>query len=112
MKTEKALNSQNNLEQEQSWKHHIPDFKIYYKGILKHRGEEARWWKSRRTHSPSPTNTTKKHIYRINDSHRTATNCWQKNLNSNNGKNFVTLLGKTREKRRVREGESELDGCS
>ena len=54
----------------------------------------------------------KKHIYRINDSHRTATNRWQKNLNSNNGKNFVTLVGKTREKRRVREGESELDGHS
>ena len=70
---------------------------------------EKRWWKSRGTHSPSPTNTTKKHIYRINDSHRTATNRWQKNLNSNNGKKFVTLLGKTREKRRVREGESELD---
>ena len=51
----------------------------------------------------------KKHIYRINDSHRTATNCWQKNLSSNNGKNFGTLLGKTREKRQVREGESELD---
>ena len=48
----------------------------------------------------------------INDSHRTATNCWQKNLNSNNGKKFVTLLGKTREKRRVREGESKLDRCS
>ena len=54
----------------------------------------------------------KKHIYGINDSHRTATNRWQKNLSSNNGKNFVTLLGKTREKRRVREGESELDGLS
>ena len=40
---------------------------------------------------------------------RTATNCWQKNLNSNNGKKFVTLLGKTREKRRVTEGESERD---
>ena len=54
----------------------------------------------------------KKHIYRINDSHRTATNRWQKNLNSNNGKKFVTLLGKTRKKRRVREGESKLDGRS
>ena len=71
---------------------------------------EARWQKSRGTRSPSPTNTKKKkHIYRINDSHRTATNRWQKNLNSNNGKKFVTLLGKIREKRRVREGESELD---
>ena len=59
---------------------------------------------------PSPTNTHKKHIYRMNNLHRTATNHWQKNLNSNNGKKFVTLLGKTREKRRVREGESELDG--
>ena len=28
---------------------------------------------------------------------------------SYNGKNFVTLLGKIREKRRVRERESELD---
>ena len=60
----------------------------------------------------SHKHTKKTHIYRINDSHRTATNCWQKNLNSNNGKNFVTLLGKTREKRRVREGESEMDGHS
>ena len=51
---------------------------------------------------------TQKHIYRINDSHKTATNSWQKNLNSNNGKKFLTLLGKTREKR-VREGESKLD---
>ena len=25
--------------------------------------DEARWWKSRGTCSPSPTNTTKKHIY-------------------------------------------------
>ena len=77
------------------------------------RGEEVRWWKSRGTRSPSPTNTTKKpHIYRINNSHRTATNRWQKNLNSNNGKKFMTLLGKTRKKRRVREGETKLDGCS
>ena len=62
--------------------------------------DEKRWWKSRGTCSPSPSNTTttKKHIYRINYSYRTATNHWQMNLNSNNGKNFVTLLGKTREK--------------
>ena len=60
----------------------------------------------------SHKHTPKKHIYRINESHRTATNRWQKNLNSNNGKNLVTLPGKTREKRRVREGESELDRCS
>ena len=53
--------------------------------------------------SPTNTTTTKKHMYRINNSHRTATNCWQKNLNSNNGKNFVAFLGKTREKR-VRKG--------
>ena len=60
---------------------------------------------------PSPTHTTKKkHIYRINDSHRTATNHWRKNLKSNNGKKFVTLPGKTRENRRGREGESELEG--
>ena len=51
----------------------------------------------------------KKHIYSLNDSHRTAANRWQKNLNANNGKNLMILLGKTREKRRVREGESELD---
>ena len=76
------------------------------------KGEETKWWKSRGTYLPSPTNTTttKKHFYRINDSHRTATNRWQKNLNCNNGKKFMTLLGKTRNKRRVREGESELDG--
>ena len=58
---------------------------------------------------PFPQTQQKKHIYRINDLHRTATNRWQKNLNSINGKKFLTLLGKTREKRRVREGESELD---
>ena len=68
---------------------------------------------SRGTHSPSSINITKKpHIYRINDSHRTAKNHWQKNLISDNGKKFMTLLGKTREKRKVREGESELDGHS
>ena len=61
-------------------------------------------------HPLQQTQQQKKHIYRISDSHRTATNCWQKNLNSNNGKNFVTLLGKTREKRTVREGESERMG--
>ena len=61
---------------------------------------------------PLPQTQQKKHIYRINDSHRTATNRWQRNLNSNNGKKFVTLLGRTGEKRRVREGESERDGCS
>ena len=54
----------------------------------------------------------KTHIYRINDSHRTATNRWQKNLNSNNGKKFVTVLGRMGEKRRVREGESQRDGRS
>ena len=60
---------------------------------------------------PSPTNTTTttKHICRVNESHRTTINCWQKNLNSNNGKNLVTLQGKTREKRRVREGKSGHD---
>ena len=52
----------------------------------------------------------KTHIYRLNNSHRTAINRWQKNLNFNNGKNLVTYLGKTREKRRVREGESEPKG--
>ena len=61
---------------------------------------------------PLPQTQQKKHIYRINDSHKTATNRWQTNLNSNNGKKFVTLLGRTGEKRRVREGESELDGRS
>ena len=58
---------------------------------------------------PLPQTQQEKKIYRINDSHRTAINRWQKNLNSNNGKNFVTFLDKTREKRRVREGESQLD---
>ena len=61
---------------------------------------------------PLPQTQQKKHIYRRNDSHRTATNRWQRNLNSNNGKKFVTLLGRTGEKRRVREGESERDGRS
>jgi len=61
---------------------------------------------------PLPQTQQKKHIYRINDSHRTATNRWQRNLNSNNGKKFVTLLGRTGEKRRVREGESKWDGRS
>ena len=84
---------------------------LYLNGLKR---EETRWRKIRGTRSPSPTNTTKKktHIYRINDSHRTATNRRQKNLNSNNGKKVLTLLGKTREKRRVKEGESELDGHS
>ena len=61
---------------------------------------------------PLPQTQQKKHIYRRNDSHRTATNRWQRNLNSNNGKKFVTLLGRTGEKRRVREGESKQDGHS
>ena len=61
---------------------------------------------------PLPQTQQKKHIYRRSDSHRTATNRWQRNLNSNNGKKFVTLLGRTGEKRRVREGESERDGRS
>ena len=61
---------------------------------------------------PLPQTQQKKHIYRRNDSHRTTTNRWQRNLNSNNGKKFVTLLGRTGEKRRVREGESERDGRS
>ena len=59
---------------------------------------------------PLPQTQQKKHIYRINDSHRTATNRWQRNLNSNNGKKFVTLLGRMGEKR-VR-GESQWDGRS
>ena len=61
---------------------------------------------------PLPQTQQKKHIYRRNDSHRTTTNRWQRNLNSNNGKKFVTLLGRTGEKRRVREGESQRDGRS
>ena len=61
---------------------------------------------------PLPQTQQKKHIYRRNDSHRTTTNRWQRNLNSNNGKKFVTLLGRTGEKRRVREGEPERDGGS
>ena len=61
---------------------------------------------------PLPQTQQKKHIYRRNDSHRTTTNRWQRNLNSNNGKKFVTLLGRMGEKRRVREGESERDGRS
>ena len=73
--------------------------------------EEARWRKGRGTCSLAPTNTTKKkaHIYRLNNSHRTAINHWQKNLDSNNCKNLMTQLVKTREKRRVREGELGLD---
>ena len=50
---------------------------------------------------PFPQTQQKKHIYRINDLHRTATNRWQRNLNSSNGKKFVILLGTTGEKRRV-----------
>ena len=38
---------------------------------------------------PLPQTHTHKNIYRLNDSHRTATNHWQKNLNSNNGKNLM-----------------------
>ena len=58
---------------------------------------------------PLPQTQQKKHIYRINDSHRTATNRWQRNLYSNKGKKFVILLGRTGENRRVREGEFEWD---
>ena len=61
---------------------------------------------------PLPQTQQKKHIYRINDSHRTATNRWQRNLNYNNGKKFMILLGRMGEKRKVREGESEWDGRS
>lgn len=51
---------------------------------------------------PIPQTQQKKYMYRLNDSHRTAINHWQKNLNSNNGMNLVTLPGKIREKRRVK----------
>ena len=61
---------------------------------------------------PLPQTQQTKDIYRINDSHRTSTSRWQKKLNSNYSKKFVTLLGRTGEKRRVRESESEQDGCS
>ena len=34
MESQKNLNSQSNLKkEEQSWRHHIPDFKLYYKAI-------------------------------------------------------------------------------
>ena len=34
MESQKNLNSQSNLKKEQqSWRHHIPDFKLYYKAI-------------------------------------------------------------------------------
>ena len=39
---------------------------------------------------PLPQTQQKKHIYRINDSHRTATNRWQRNLNSNKDKPTTT----------------------
>ena len=39
---------------------------------------------------PQTQQQQKKHIYRLNDSHRIAINHWQKNINSNNGKNLVT----------------------
>jgi len=61
---------------------------------------------------PLPQTQQKKRIYRINFSHRTATNRWQRNLYSNKGKKFVILLGRTGENQRVREGESEQDGHS
>ena len=31
MAHEKTLKSQSNLEKEKTWRHHIPDFKLYYK---------------------------------------------------------------------------------
>ena len=35
MEPQKILNSQNNLEkEEQSWRHHAPDFKLYNKAIV------------------------------------------------------------------------------
>ena len=54
-------------------------------------------------------NNNKKTHLQVKQLAQNSNNCWQKNLNANIGKNPMTLLGKTREKRRVREGESELD---
>ena len=52
---------------------------------------EARWQKSRGTHSPSPTNTTttKTHL-QVKRLAQNSNNHWQKNLNSNNSKNLAT----------------------
>ena len=61
---------------------------------------------------PLPQTQQKKHIYRRNNSHRTTTNRWQRNLNSNNGKKFVTLLDRWGRKGRVSEDEPERDGLS
>ena len=34
MKPQKTLNSQSNLEKEQSWRYHAPKLKLYYKAIV------------------------------------------------------------------------------
>ena len=100
-----AANSR--IQEAEEWINEVEDRLVE---IMGERGQDGRGVGGHAR--PLPQTQQKKHIYRINDSHRTATNHWQKNLNSNNVKKFMTLLGKTREKRRVREGESELDGCS
>ena len=66
---------------------------LYFFTLIKISGERKKKQKRRGTHSPSPTNTTTtttKHIYRLNDLHRIAINCWPKNLNSNNSKKLMT----------------------
>ena len=65
--------------------------------------------------SPSSKNTSKKHNYMQNDSHRTSTECWRKNLNSKKGKKPSTILGgkkkkRERERERIRTGLAFLRG--
>ena len=100
-----AANSR--IQEAEEWINEVEDRLVE---IMGERGQDGRGVGGHA--HPFPQTQQKKHIYRINDLHRTATNRWQRNLNSSNGKKFVTLLGRSGEKRRVREGESERDGRS
>ena len=100
-----AANSR--IQEAEEWINEVEDRLVE---IMGERGQDGRGVGGHA--HPFPQTQQKKHIYRINDLHRTATNRWQRNLNSNNSKKFVTLLGRTGEKRRVREGESKWDGRS
>ena len=69
----------------------------------------ARWPMTKRSHSPSPTNTSK-HTSTCKTTHTEhQPNAYRRTCTSKRGKKLLTTLGRTKEREREREKESGDD---